>query len=463
MKRTLSLIFLLPGLALTAQVKLPADSLRAALLSVNPDSSAIGKPVGNLATKTIGPGGGTIISADSMMELTFPAGALAVPTEIGIQPVENTSIAGFGNTYACTPDGMRFQKPVQLLIHYTDSAAKGISPRKQTILWQDKTGKWSRVEKVEADSANRRISCVIEHFSGYSAANAGTQFKIIPRNNRVKVNREHVFMLVISGPYPDGKNYASGFDANATFWKTQTVEWSVDGIVGGNDITGRIKLFASDQQNAAIYTAPPVVPATPVEIRAKYIGLVPMGLGSFSENVTSIAAADIYDEFRYSFRAFDKVGHLHMDDSAICNIQVFSSGKVQLSDIKNPVPWSDWPQRLGDCSYTYPDKTGWKGLAEIAGMQSGNYSRNPASPASAQVQIQLIPTMGSSPRYMARCKGRTNNVPSMPVMASPGSIQFEPLTDGNIRIHYGGAQGDNTLSKFTTGDQGFAISVSHIP
>jgi hypothetical protein len=463
MKQSFLFIFLLARLSLTAQVKLSADSLKAALMAYNPDSSAIGAPIGAKAFKMIGPEGGRIVSADSLVELNFPPGALPSATEIGIQQVENTSNDGFGNVYACTPDGIHFQKPVQMLIRYTDSAAKGISPKFQTVHWQDKAGKWSKVKNVQVDSANRRISCGIEHFSSYGPANARTQFKIIPRNNHVKVNHEWPLMLVISGPYPDGKEYASGVDANATFWKTHAVEWSVDGIVGGNDISGRIRPVAADAMNGAIYTAPAVVPAKFVEIHAKYIGLVNMGLGSYAENVTSIVVEDIYDEFHYSFTAYDRVGHLHMVDSATCNIQVFSSGDVRLDNIKNPVPWSDWPPKLGECSYTYPDKTGWKGLAEISGMQSGKYVRSSGSSSRSQVLIQLIPATGSSPRYTQRCKGNTSNIPSMPVMASPGSIQFEPGSDGNIRIRYGPAQGNNTLSVFRTGDQGFTINMSHIP
>ena len=126
MKPLALLLLFLPPFTLMAQAK---DSMSLALVAVDPDSSAIGSPMGEKTMKTIGPEGGKIVSADGMMELNIPPGALGAPTGIGIQRVENTVVSGFGNAYNCTPDGTRFNKPVDMVIHYTDSAAKGISQK----------------------------------------------------------------------------------------------------------------------------------------------------------------------------------------------------------------------------------------------------------------------------------------------------------------------------------------------
>jgi hypothetical protein len=51
----------------------------------SPDITAIGSPIGNLVSKTIGSGGGSLTSDDGKVQLTIPASALAVNTDISIQ------------------------------------------------------------------------------------------------------------------------------------------------------------------------------------------------------------------------------------------------------------------------------------------------------------------------------------------------------------------------------------------
>jgi hypothetical protein len=460
MKQSILFLFLLSSLALTAQVKLTADSMRVVLMAMNPDSSAIGRAIGDRAAKTIGPEGGKIFSADSTMELTFPPGALTAPTEIGLQRMESTSAMNFGNAYACSPDGIHFQKPVQLLIRYADSAAKGISVATQTIRWQDKSGKWTQVEKVKADSATHSLTCRIEHFSGYAPGR--THFKLSPESDHVKIKQQVSFTLLVSGPYPDGKKYTWGSKEFDDFWKSHTVQWSVNGQVGGDDTWGRIKPFSPDQSEVGMYTAPAVVPNGTAIISAKYLDAVSMGDGSYADGVFSISTADIYDEFKYSFMGNNQLGHLHMIDSSSCIVRVNSGGTVELRNIKNPIPWSDWPTQFGDCTYTYPDKTGWTGMVQIAGMASGSYLRAGAPYPNARVLIQLSPTTGTSPRYTGQCKKGKINVPSMPINAQPVVIDFEPMADGNIKINYGGSSGINVLND-TYGKSGFSINISHLP
>ena len=211
-----------------------ADSLQATLIGAGVDSSALGKPVGDAVTKTIGPEGGTIRSADGFMELSFPPGALTALSSIGIQPIENTSVMNFGKTYACTPDGLHFQKPVGLVLHYADTMAKGITASLPLIRWQDKNGRWSSVEKISFDSVMHTLTCAIEHFSNYSTA---TTFKVFPIHCNLRVGKQQLFTFVISGTYPDGKNYGGRNGASA-FWKYHIVEWSV---IGGEGVNGTVK------------------------------------------------------------------------------------------------------------------------------------------------------------------------------------------------------------------------------
>src|SRR4051812_2234058 len=54
-----------------------------------PPPTEKGTSLGAKLTKTLGAAGGTIVSADGRLTITFPAGALATDTEIGIEPITN--------------------------------------------------------------------------------------------------------------------------------------------------------------------------------------------------------------------------------------------------------------------------------------------------------------------------------------------------------------------------------------
>lgn len=461
-------------LTLLAQFKLhaqeSADSLKLQLTEVNPDSSAIGKPIGDSVVITIGPDGGKIRSADGMMELTFPPGALAAPTAIGIQQVESTSIMSFGNAYACSPDGIHFQKPVQLVIHYTDSMAKGVPASAQIIEWQDKSGRWSAIERVKIDTSEHSISSDIEHFSTLTPAN---RFPVTPKNSTLKVTRRRIFVLSIRGTYPDGKHYTSANEADTKFWPGKVVAWTVNGKSPGDDYIGRIEPLSMDQMNVAIYTAPVTVPLFgPIEIQAAYAGqLDSTGAASMANSIKSGATVDIYDEFHYNFTGYDQVGHLHMIDSATCDITIYSSGKVILSNIRNPPPWSDWPPQVAKCRYIYPDKAGWKGMVQIAGLSKGQIKlasgrQRAASltpfiphPPVTHIYADLVPTFGSSPAYYEHCPGFDKQVYQMPVPASPTQIHFS-FIDGSsdITIYYLSAMGTNKIEAIK-GNEGFSTSI----
>lgn len=75
----------------------------------------------------IGPGGGTLVSADGRLRLVFPAGALAADTLITAVPQAVTADAGFvGNlVYELGPDGLVFAQPVRLSLGYDPAGVSG--------------------------------------------------------------------------------------------------------------------------------------------------------------------------------------------------------------------------------------------------------------------------------------------------------------------------------------------------
>jgi hypothetical protein len=370
----------------------------------------------------------------------------------------------FGKTYACTPDGIHFQKPVQLVIHYADTMAKGITTSIPVIRWQDKTGRWSSVEKIHLDSVAHTLGGGIEHFSNYSA---GMSFKIIPRERKLRIGGRYELQLLISLNNPKGKGVHSYLATDADFWKTSSIEWYVNDVSGGNDAVGRIEPASSTEPNIATYIAPGRLPVSAVTIKAKYKGLVPVGPDAYTDNAMTLARVDLYDEFHYMFMGKDQVGHLEMIDASSCDIRAFSSGKIEMTNIQNNPPWSDWPASIGKCSYTYPDKTSWKGLVQIEGMINGRYDA-PSSPsggtaANGWIHIQLTMAMGSSPPYTARCKGGgARTVQSAPVMAMPRTIDLELLANDEVMIHFG-PESKLGMLEVNRGGQGFKITASRNP
>ena len=57
--------------------------------SIPAATSDIGTPTGTAVSKSIGPSGGSLLSADGRIELIIPSGALSANTNIVIQPVTN--------------------------------------------------------------------------------------------------------------------------------------------------------------------------------------------------------------------------------------------------------------------------------------------------------------------------------------------------------------------------------------
>ena len=148
-----------------------------------PAMTAVGTPTGSPVTKTIGPAGGTVLSADGRVELNFPANALATNTNITIQPVTNTAPNGTGVSYHFTPDGTKFGAPVTLTFHYSDSDANGTDPLFFYIAYQDSAGVWQAdFKNREIDTVAKTASLSISHFSIWSM---GSQFYLFMSPVRV--------------------------------------------------------------------------------------------------------------------------------------------------------------------------------------------------------------------------------------------------------------------------------------
>src|SRR5436853_431556 len=85
-------------------------------------------------TSTVGAGGGTAASADGAVTLTFPPGALAADTRIGIAPRAADADAIPGTAWDFTPDGAHFAQPVQVTMRWDPAKLQDADPSKLAML-----------------------------------------------------------------------------------------------------------------------------------------------------------------------------------------------------------------------------------------------------------------------------------------------------------------------------------------
>jgi hypothetical protein len=221
-----------------------------------PAKTAVGTPMGPPLTKTIGPGGGTVLSSDGRVELDFPAGAVAANTDITIQPITNTAPNGSGLAYQLMPEGTKFSIPVTITFHYTEDDANGTNPFLFYIATQDSTGVW------QADFKNRTIDTIaksaslpISHFSDWSLGSNAILFSSPPGVLADQTSEVFVVIANDQGDQTvggDGEFPLSAMPAVTPVPGSNISNWTVNGKVGGNADDGTIK--ATGEQ--AFYTAP---------------------------------------------------------------------------------------------------------------------------------------------------------------------------------------------------------------
>jgi hypothetical protein len=222
-----------------------------------PAVTAVGTPVGTPVTKTIGPGGGTVLSADGRLQLSFPPNALTTNTDITIQPGTNNAPGGRGFAYHLMPEGTTFGVPVTLTFNYSDSDAYGTLPYFFYIAYQDSTGVWEADFKNRTvDTIARTASLTISHFSWWDL---GTKFSMYAYPSAVRAKKtstlgvEHTDDQGTLTRNPGGEFSYSKLPPTITPVPSSIVgDWSIEGVVGGNAQNGTV----SQDNETETYTAP---------------------------------------------------------------------------------------------------------------------------------------------------------------------------------------------------------------
>lgn len=148
-------------LALLAVLLLPACKLP----SGPPPDSADGG--GEVLQATLGPGGGVLSLADGRVSLTVPAGALAEPTTLTLQPATLVPSEAIGPVFEIGPSGLTFKEPVVLSFAYEEAALGDVPASALRVSTVGPDGGWLPVSLAHLDAANRRVSGMITHLTPY--------------------------------------------------------------------------------------------------------------------------------------------------------------------------------------------------------------------------------------------------------------------------------------------------------
>ncbi len=259
MKKILLSLLLFFSLTLYAQkdtTEMLDDSVEVQTVML-PDSTAIGAPDGKAVSKEIGPAGGSIVSDDGRVELIFPEGALTSTKNISIQPITNLIPNGNGKGYQFEPSGIQFQKPVQIIFHYSDEENDICPALLKFMAIQDNDGRWEYMDYDDWDSTTKSLKGFINHFS---AVVNGNLAELYPREITLKVNSSHTFSLNIvqaANQTPSNEDDLMPLPVIAPLGKYQAV-WLVNESISGTPKLGTVA--PKENKSQAIYTAPRLLP-----------------------------------------------------------------------------------------------------------------------------------------------------------------------------------------------------------
>jgi hypothetical protein len=361
------------------------------LVDEKPTPTAIGTAIGTGVTKTMGPGGGTLLSADGLVELVFPSGALAESTDISIQAIVNNAPNGRGNAYRLQPEGIKFLQPVTLRFHYTADDILETLADLMSIAFQDSAGIWYRIDHVTNDTANKVISASIKHFSDWSRFDV---MLISPFNTSVRVDKsvDLTVIYIDAGTDPD--------ELAPLFKKSSPVKWSANGIPNGNASVGTI----GDGSISVSYKAPSKIPGeNPVAVSAE----IPFNgkyQGKTVNSLQLVSHITIIDGEKYllEMRISETLPPFLYTDSVSMIVVINSDDQVIISDIQNFAPKASPPSAtLGGCTSTWlPDGIGETNVNSVSGIITGT-----AGDSTRDLFLTINNSGAISPKFTQACEG----------------------------------------------------------
>lgn len=236
-----------------------------------------GKPIqvargalkGTAITASIGAAGGTIRTADNMVVVTVPAGAVTTAQTFSIQPVENTLQPGSANPgYRLLPENITFAKPITVSMKYDPATLTEGVEDVLCLAYQTPEGKWKST-RAGLDKTAKTLTVDVLHFCDFAFYNRFDLF--LDKKELVKGEKANLMvgyqpddfesedlLAPLSLEIPDvfdggtGKYYAEVIREHVT----RVVGWKV--VTGGGTVEQRPNSYGINAN--ALYTAPDEIP-----------------------------------------------------------------------------------------------------------------------------------------------------------------------------------------------------------
>ncbi len=219
-------------------------------------ATPVGEAVDAAVITTIGAAGGELESADGMVRLQIPAGALAADQVVGVQRITNLAPGALGEAWRLTPEGVTFATPARLTFHFTPSGIGGSAPELLRIASQDSQGYWALHEDVTLDAEEGTVAVSTRHFSDWSLV---TGALLSPRSATIKPGEQLPLTLVVCERVPRDDLLAPLIAEcrPSQVIRSLTRNWSVNGVPGGDGTVGTVVV---QENRSAVYTAPAIAP-----------------------------------------------------------------------------------------------------------------------------------------------------------------------------------------------------------
>lgn len=209
----------------------------------------------NPKSTTIGPQGGTALSADGNAIVEIPAGAVSSDTAIIVGEPTGSPPRTVGKAYKFGPKDFQFSKPVTISLKYDSKAVPAGADDSDLVLARESANQWEEVSSCVVDSQQHTVTGSVMGFSIYSIIwpdqpeTSAEYWNLV--NNQVckvldairEVNRGQLLMM--RGLEDD---FTHEFDPNGTEFS----DWQTNCILGGYmQIAGSLDVLEEALQELA--------------------------------------------------------------------------------------------------------------------------------------------------------------------------------------------------------------------
>jgi hypothetical protein len=405
----------------------------------------MGRPAGKKISDKIGREGGKLASADGRLELVVPEGALDSRTSLSIQPINNTLSPGKADAYDLEPSGRNFEKPLQLIFHYSKTETVGVMPALKGIAWQDDKGQWFRLDNTVVDTIGHTVTGSITHFSHWAYFDA---FTLVPEVARLKVNHQLPLKIICTGvPSPSGPVLTDETIESQVRFTTYA-----DGIRGGNNVVGTVSAVRSQ---SAKYKAPASVPnGNPVAVSVETNAGFTLN-GQHYNRLKLVSRITIIDNsYEIKVLGYNEQHTLQCTissiDSATCILQL-DGGNSKLQDIQN----INAKVTINSCPCDIKEINAGGNLGPVNIVGAARIDVVPANPPAkpyANVTVYFIRNMGVIPGMSVGPCGHNPPIsgPPIPLQAVPFVLKFDAK------------EGEQSIMKGGDEKNGFEVRVTRI-